>query len=421
MLMAKQSPKLSAQILDEASAWFTEFTDGALDTAARAEFNTWLRRSPEHVQAYLQIAAFWEDADVLRKRLGRDFEGLIARAKQERNVYPLEWAARADTISLPAASPAPAASDRPSGLPSIPENVGHEASVTSQEIAVSPSSSLSAKPIKAPHGALRSLFALAASIVLLLTAVTWLYLQRGVYTTDIGEQRSITLDDGSSVELNARSRVRVRFNQQQRVVELMVGQALFRVAKDPGRPFVVKSGDTRVRAVGTQFDIYRKRSGTIVTVVEGRVAVAGPSAHPPSVRGDGPPATFDRNNEVLLQAGEQLTVSAVAPARAAAQPKPRRANIAVATAWTEKKLVFEGAPLREVVEEFNRYNRQQLVIRDPSLYEFHVSGVFPSTDSARMLDVLRRRFGVTLSRSGNEIEISRRTDDPNVIEPTQIF
>lgn len=352
MLMAKAPAKLSARILDEASTWFTELHGDALDPAAQAEFNAWLRRSPEHVQAYLQIAALWEDADMLASRLGADFEDLIARARQEQNVYPLEWARESAPTSRAAEVP-------------------------------------TKQPVGSGH---RGLLPIAASVAaLLVTAASWLYLQRGVYSTDIGEQRSITLEDGSSVELNARSRLKVHFTERQRSVELIAGQALFRVAKDPARVFVVQSGDARVRAVGTEFDVYRKRSGTIVTVVEGRVA-----------------ATSEHDAEVLLQAGEQLMVSAVAPAA------PKLVDTAMATAWTEKKLAFDGTPLREAVEEFNRYNRRQLVIRDPSLYEFHVSGVFPSTDSARMIDVLRRRFAVTAIESGDRIEIVRRTDDSGV-------
>ncbi len=81
------------------------------------------------------------------------------------------------------------------------------------------------------------------------------------YATGIGEQRSIVLADGSTVDLNSRSKIRIRFSSERRGVELIEGQALFKVAKDHARPFVVDSDGTRVRAVGTQFDVYRKRRG----------------------------------------------------------------------------------------------------------------------------------------------------------------
>jgi len=378
--MANQSRKLSAQILDEASVWFTEFTSGDMDAAAQAELIAWLRRSPEHVQGYLQIAALWDDADVLRRR-AHDLDALIARAKQESNVYPLESAIRAETVASPPTRPGPLAAEKRSRQ--------------------------------------RRVWSIAASVTLVLIGATLLHLQRGIYTTDIGELRSITLDDGSSVELNARSRLKVRFSAGRRDVELLAGQALFHVEKDARRPFVVASGVTRVRAVGTAFDVYRKHGDTVVTVVEGRVAVAGPQSQSSSTNVSAQPAIPGSDNEVLLQAGEQLTVPAIAVTDAAVPSKPQRANVANATAWTEKKLVFEGVALRDVVEEFNRYNRRQLVIRDPSLNDFHVSGVFASTDSARMLEVLRRRFNVKLNQSGDEIEIVRGTDAPRAVEPSQ--
>ena len=362
--MAKRSPKLNAQILEEATAWFIDFNEDQVDQNGQAEFSAWLRRSPEHVRAFLQVSAFWEDAETLSKRPGLDIESLIERAKAERNVFPLERAER---------ECAPSAHRQVQG------------------------------------GRNRKLLAAAASVLLTLgVSITTWYTVFGAHTyaTAVGEQRSITLEDGSSVELNSRSRIKLRFTENERAVDLLEGQALFKVTKDSERPFVVRTGDTRVRAVGTQFDVYRKRTGTVVTVVEGRVAVA------PNLRSGTPipqpqlslPEAGPRvgPGEFLVAAGEQLVVT-----QTLIEP-PTVANIAIATAWTDKRLVFEDTPLREVVEEFNRYNRQQLVIRDPELYDFHVSGVFPSTDSSRMVEFLRKRFGVTPSRSGDAIEISRQ-------------
>jgi transmembrane sensor len=115
------------------------------------------------------------------------------------------------------------------------------------------------------------------------------------YSTGIGEQRTIQLMDGSTVELNARSKVEVRLTERRRDVALIEGQALFHVAKDKLRPFVVRAGEAEVRAVGTEFDVYKKQAETVVTVVEGRV-----ETYPGS---DGAAAAA-----ILLSAGEQLTV-----------------------------------------------------------------------------------------------------------------
>ncbi|WP_175597139.1 FecR family protein [Peristeroidobacter soli] len=364
--MDKRIAKLSGELLDEANAWFIDFNENQVDAAGREAFNAWLRRSPECVRAFLQVSAFWEDAGAYQKWSMLDTEGLIARARAEQNIFHLGTVAH----------------DRPAAEP----NAG---------------------PVVTKRSVKRVWLA-AASVVVAAGAgfVTWYssYVA-SVYTTGIGEQRSITLEDGSMVELNARSRLRVRFTENSRSVDLVEGQALFTVAKNPERPFVVTTNDTHVRAVGTRFDVYRKRAGTVVTVVEGRVAV-NPNQRP--TRGGG-------LEQLMLGAGEQTIVSPIEVA------PPAAVDTFIATAWTEKKLVFESTPLREVVEEFNRYNRRQLVIRDPDLFDFHVSGVFPSTDSSRVIEFLRQRFGVVVDSAGQDIELSGREHASPAGEPKKIF
>lgn len=368
--MANRTPRSSPQLIDEALTWFIGFNENTVDAAGRDEFNAWLRRSPEHVRVYLQISALWEDADIFKRRPDLDIDALMVRAEKERNVFPLELRPRADTDS--AQSPARVPSPAP---------------LQNAEIRASKPSLLR-----------RPAFALAAAVVLLsVGALTiWGSLYRGTYATGIGEQRSIALEDGSSLDLNSRSRVRVHFTERERSIELLEGQALFRVAKVPGRPFRVRAGQTVVRAVGTAFDVYKKNTGTVVTVVEGRVAITRDGS------GNRPKMSLD---STYLSAGEQLIVATAATAYDRA--KPKLADVSKATAWTQKTLVFEFTPLQEVVEEFNRYNSQQLVIRDPELYDFHVSGVFPSTDSSRMIEFLRQRFGVQVNPSAGEVEISK--------------
>lgn len=358
--MARQSANIHPHILEEATSWFVDFNEGEVDAAGRDRFNEWLRRSPEHVRAYLQTSAFWEEANLLGKRPNLDIETLIARAMTEHNIHPLSVAGGVRETSAPRFS------------------------------------------LSASRWVRRPVAIAAALLVAFgVGTVAWFGSHSGsTFSTGIGEQRSITLEDGSSIELNSRSRLKVRFTGSRRNVELLAGQALFNVAKDPARPFVVITGDTRVRAVGTQFDVYLRRAGTVVTVVEGRVAVLSPL-------GSSPVRRQNRHSgaEVLVDAGEQITVASRATSI------PTRANVEAAMAWTEKKLIFKSTPLREVVEEFNRYNRRQLVIRDPSLYDFHVSGAFPSTDSSRIVQLLRQRFGVVVDIDDDEIAISRGTGD----------
>jgi transmembrane sensor len=235
---------------------------------------------------------------------------------------------------------------------------------------------------------------LAAAALALLASVTALFLwinsdTARSYSTGIGEQRTIQLLDGSTVELNARSKVQVRLTDRRRDVELIEGQALFSVAKDKQRPFVVRAGDAQVRAVGTEFDVYKKQAGTVVTVVEGRVETYSGV--------DGADAAA-----IMLSAGEQLTVLKHAVT------KPTRADTAAATAWVHKRLIFEETPLNEVAEEFNRDNRRPLAIDDAELQTLKISGVYSSTDPASLINFLRSQRSINVIETENQVRVVRR-------------
>jgi len=375
---------MNTQIYAEAGEWLIEHRAGSLDEAARRRFDAWLRESPQHVRAYLEMSAVWEDTASLDPSWNPSADELIARARADGGVIELPAPARCAGRALP--------DPKEEISPSQPLarcqradfslHMGGEGSHPRQQRT-------------------RFLHAIAASI-LLTCAGAWLYSQRNTYSTDVGEQRSIVLNDGSTIELNSRSRVRVRFSTARRDLYLLEGQALFHVARDSARPFVVHSGSTRVRAVGTQFDVYRKRTGTVVTVVEGRVAVIS-EPHPQqlSARSEEGQGHLHRAQE-LLAAGEQLVVtpSNVTP--------PKRANVAAATAWTRRSLVFESAPLTEVADEFNRYNTRQLIIQSTQLADFHVSGVFSSVDPALLLTFLRTQPELVVEETQRSISISKR-------------
>jgi transmembrane sensor len=238
---------------------------------------------------------------------------------------------------------------------------------------------------------------LAASLVLVsaLGLLAWNRFEASTaYATALGEQRVVTLADGSTIDLNSHSRVRVRFSTAERAVQLEEGQALFRVAKNPSRPFIVKSGETQVRAVGTQFDVDRTPTATIVTVLEGRVAVTGASG--------GESGT--RDPDILLAAGEQVTV---AP-RIAAQPVT--ANVSAATAWTHNEVVLESAPLSEVADTFSKYSARHLIAEDSITPKLLLSGRF-TTDPNFIIQYLKARPDISVVESDREIRIVRRRAD----------
>lgn len=405
----RPTARLSNQILDEATSWFVEFNEATQDERTREAFHEWLRTSPEHVRAFLQIAAHWED-DAPQPHAASEsgavesIDELLAMARLDTNIVPL--------MLKPEERRRVAHSD------SSPSGGRPEAGKRSRRVAVP----------------------LAASVLITLASLSaWLITQRNVYSTGVGEQRSLRLEDGSTVEINARSRIAIRYSEHERHIELLDGQALFHVAKNKTRPFIVRSGPTQIQAVGTQFDVYRKKSGTVVTVLEGRVAVtshspANPSetAHPKQVsaeelsgaadhaeerqleylksdssdspRSSGPSResqpSIPARDEVFLAAGQQLTVSSTAAGLAQA------ADIAAATAWTQRRLIFARTPLSEVVEEFNRYNTTPLVITDPSIASTEISGTFSSSDPAVLLRFLREVGAYTVRETDSATQIS---------------
>jgi transmembrane sensor len=227
--------------------------------------------------------------------------------------------------------------------------------------------------------------ALAASLLLVCAAaaaVTWWFQQGETYKTAAAERRSIQLPDGSMIQLNARSAVKVRYTSGERGITLADGEALFSVVKDAQWPFVVHVGESQFRAVGTQFDIYRKPSQATITVVEGQVSV-----------------DHDAQQKLLVSAGEQAKIGVGAPRVA------YKTNVASATSWTEGTLIFAATALEEVVEEYNRTGLRRLVIADPNLLKYHISGVFPAADPEPMVKFLQQRFGVIVKETRSDIHI----------------
>jgi transmembrane sensor len=348
----RHKTSVNEQIQEEATEWFIRFCEDEVDGSACEEFDAWLRVSPQHVRAYLDISAFWVAAGSMTRTPKVDVDLLVQRARAAGNVVTLDLTTKAEA------------------------------------------------PVKGERSVQRLKLAVAATVLFACLALGawnwWQVVRYPSYATQFGEQRTVTLEDGSSVELNARTRIKVRFTHAGRDVDLIEGQALFRVAKNPDRPFIVASGNTRVRAVGTEFDVYQKTRGTVVTVVEGRVSVSTP----PGRLATSTDASAQAG-PVMLSAGEQVTVMSHRV------PAPSRANVAQAMAWTEGKLVFDSSPVSEVVQEFNRYNARPLSIDDPQVLALHISGAFRTTDSAQLIRLLSERFGLVAHDTGEGIRLSR--------------
>jgi transmembrane sensor len=396
--------KLNAQISAEAAAWLVEFRTGDIDVAGRRQFDAWVRSSPEHLRAFLEMAAIWNEGSGLDPRRDLDIDTLGALKHDTGNVVSFAGASverrLRDELPLSPTS----ASRSESGPDLLPADASTRHATAEQSVRVS------SYTVKRPKPRFPRRFAIAASILFVGLAaagsVWFQFFHAPTYTTEVGQQRTIKLSDGSVVELNSKSALRVRFSKGEREIDLLYGQVLFHVAKDHARPFIVASDGMLVRAVGTQFDVYRKAEGTVVTVLEGRVAVTTASLNIiASPNGSSIPVVSDFLERItapdtaFLSAGEQVTLT-----RAVA-PKPVRANVSAATAWTQHQLVLESKPLSEVAEEFNRYSARKLIVEDSSRYPLRLSGVF-STDPDFLIRYLRHRSDITVRETISEIHIS---------------
>jgi transmembrane sensor len=332
---------------EEAQRW-----DRALKNAGPAErpaFAAWIKRSPEHLAAYLQHVAI--ETEMQRLDANGDFEVEALLAKASTNVVQL-------TSSMPRTA-----------------------------AAFLPNSGCAGR---------RRLFgAIAASGLLAICLILTGVLSRPRwtdYTTDTGEQRRIVLPDGSSIELNTQSHIRVSFRAKSREVDLLTGQVLFNVQHEPARPFRVHVRDKVIEDLGTQFSIYlRPDASTTVSVLDGRIQILSVAPAPTgnlsasieAPLGDGKSEPISKSTQ--LSAGEEIHI-----ATGGRLMKRAKVNVAETAYWREHRLWFDGASLLEVAAEFNRYNKRQLRIgNDPALLKRRYTATFDAYDPESFVQALR--------------------------------
>jgi transmembrane sensor len=221
----------------------------------------------------------------------------------------------------------------------------------------------------------------------------WRRVSEQVYVTGLGQVREIPLADGSLVVLNTNSKVTVRFTPERREIHLVQGEALFDVAKNKKRPFVVRAGDMQVRAVGTAFTVSMLPQRPIqVLVKEGVVELnrSGPVKTPP----------------VRVKAYTQALAPADAPIVAAgvAQSKLDRT-----LAWQFGRLAFDNETLQDAVGEFARYSDVRIVV-DPAVAKRTVTGLFVSNDPIGFAKAAAAVLKLHVEVSEREVKLSGRPD-----------
>jgi transmembrane sensor len=232
---------------------------------------------------------------------------------------------------------------------------------------------------------------------------TLFYLRPEGVATGVGEQRTLSLRDGTRIYLNTGTRIIEHYDEKFRRVEIEKGEAMFEVAKQPAWPFIVTAGDRQVRALGTTFIVRREAEQLAVTLVEGRVTVSSTSAPArspeqadsrgtlESVSGAQLPAT------VTLTPGERLTLKSIKP------PKIDRPSIEKVTAWQRGQVALDNVPLVDAITEMNRYSETHLVVDDPFVAAIKVSGIFRAGDQENFARAVAHVYRLEIRSGPKEI------------------
>jgi transmembrane sensor len=251
----------------------------------------------------------------------------------------------------------------------------------------------------------KPLAAAAAIAAMAVMIAVFMSTRQESYATAIGEQRLLTLEDGTRVFLNTATRIVVRYDRAVRLVELSRGEALFSVAKRAQWPFVVSAGAREVKALGTSFVVRREEDSLAVTLVEGSVvispsaAVQAPAAQPNAGASLSATGSSAMAGAVTLQPGQRLTLEAGAP------PSLDELSLDQAVAWRRGHVVFEDTSLAAAAREMNRYVEVEIIVEGPAARQLLVNGLFQAGESASFARAVAHTYGLSVRERAGQIVI----------------
>ena len=348
------SEERRARLLEMASDWVARIQGGELSSEELDAWIEWINASPDHRQAFDDAQAMWQEMGEL-KRIQEPSTASVAADNFDPAQPIAKWRAR-------------------------------EATSTKQRFW--------ARPLAA-----------AALIILGLGALAiWQWLPDhsatadSHYNTVVGKHQTISLPDGSSVELGAASVIQVHYSSSERRVDLEDGIAYFSVAHDEDRPFIVTADGGTVRAIGTEFSVQRTAEAVTVVVTDGLVEVRKPPAQ-------GAMVLDERRKPTLVQlpAGQQVTYSA-----GAGLQLPSETDVEAATAWRDGRLVLQGRTLDEAIDDINRYSRLPIELGNAEIGALEVSGYVRTNDIDAWLNGLETVFPVRIDTQVDRIVIDDR-------------
>lgn len=292
-----------------------------------AELNAWLEESPAHLLAYWRLESAWERADRLTALRAQSKTGRLISASRKAAPFAMRIAAAAIVLA---------------GL------------------GVGASLFLPKEP------------------------------QPSVYKTAIGGRETLTLADGSRIELNTDTEVRISGTARERQIALVKGEAYFDVKHDPNRLFVVLAGNRRIVDLGTKFIVRRDAERLEVSLLEGRARLESASD------AFGPKAVELEPGDMAIARANQTTL----------WKKPVE-TLEGTLAWRKGLLVFDETPLAQVAEEFNRYNRKKLVVVGDAARNLAIGGHFQAGNVETFARVAQATLGLRVHFTPDEIIITR--------------
>ena len=349
--MSSSTPTPRKLIAEQAAELIVRIDEGSIDDADNTELMNWLSKSPIHIDEFLLASAMWRQLDGLQGTVNENIDALVKKARQ--NVIPI-------TESTP---------------------------------------DLMVQDSRKPSRRRFQWVAAAASVLLCLGLLISPQDTSNRIATDVGEQLTFILDDGTIVHLNTLSELQIAFSEEIRHVDLLRGEAMFSVAKDVNRPFRVASGLVTVRALGTKFNVYQNNGTTYVTVVEGKVSVL-PEAEVKAMEKLNRPLNLNVSKREIYAKGEQAIADDKGNITRVVEP-----SLEKAVAWRDRRLVFQGEPLVSIASEFNRYNQRKLEVQDEELKQRSLIATFNADDPESLLSFLEKDPGIEVFRGESHVLI----------------
>ena len=394
-----------ASIKEEAGAWIVKMDQGQLSPEQTAELQQWIAKSDFHRNYLHQLAHNWDSMGILQELA---------------ELFPIQ-----PTAATPATQPV-----MPATQPVMPAQAGtsgtHAPTVTPANPTVMPAKAGISNPqpptpktwlqnliaqLKQPKAWAPTLATFALVAILINTQ------QPNHFETDIGQQASYQLSDGTHITLNTNSELKVDYSQDRRRIYLLRGEAHFDVAKNPQRPFMVYAGEGMVWAVGTAFNVRYLNAGNLegnhastligtsidVTVTEGTVKIFAdiePDKNTSLDVNDAQNSPTD--HEQLVHAGKSVQYSKVINAT---QTTPAQV-LEQKLAWQHGALIFKGETLEQAIKEIARYTDKQLIITDPSIKNIRVGGHYKTDNINSLLASLSETLEIKLEQKGSQLHLS---------------